>query len=111
VTIRWRLNVNHHPAIYKLVVNLFGCRSDRQVRDGQSLQQVAAAAVRRIEMGPGFAVNAFVPIWIFAPILLIGIVGWFITPTPTASRLSGTLPRSADSRLDSRVDLTTVRRA
>ena len=33
-------------------------------------------------MEPNTAVNAFLPLWIFAPFLLIGIVGWITTPNP-----------------------------
>ena len=32
------------------------------------------------------AVNAFVPLWIFAPFLLIGIVGWICTPNPNRTQ-------------------------
>jgi hypothetical protein len=36
-------------------------------------------------MGPFVAVDAFVPLWIFAPLLLIGVVGWIITPNPRST--------------------------
>jgi hypothetical protein len=31
-------------------------------------------------MEPFIAVDAFVPLWIFAPLLLIGVLGWIVTP-------------------------------
>jgi hypothetical protein len=34
-------------------------------------------------MQPGSAVATFVPLWIFAPLLLIGVIELFRTPTPT----------------------------
>jgi hypothetical protein len=37
-------------------------------------------------MEPSTAVDAFVPLWIFAPMLLIGIVGWIATPNLGTSR-------------------------
>jgi hypothetical protein len=51
-------------------------------------------------MGPGIAVDAFVPIWIFAPILLIGIVGLIITPKANPTRLSGMSTRGSDPRVE-----------
>ena len=37
-------------------------------------------------MEPNTAVNAFVPLWIFTPILLIGIVGWITSTHPNRTQ-------------------------
>lgn len=37
-----------------------------------------------MEFGP--AVYTFVPMWIFAPLILIGVIGYFLTPNGTRSR-------------------------
>ena len=37
-------------------------------------------------MEPNTAVNTFVPLWIFAPFLLIGIVGWITSPNPNRAQ-------------------------
>jgi hypothetical protein len=76
----------------------FGCRSDFQITGSQSLQHVAATAVRRMNMGSGFAIDSFVPLWIFAPILLIGIVGLLTTPSPNRSQLGATRSFDVDKR-------------
>ena len=37
-------------------------------------------------MDPSTALNTSVLLWIFGPLLLIGIVGWFTTPNPLGTQ-------------------------
>jgi hypothetical protein len=49
-------------------------------------------------MEAGTAVNTFVPLWIFAPLLLVGIVGWFITPKPSHTGRDNARSTGVDAR-------------
>lgn len=58
-------------------------------------------------MDYGSAVNSFVPVWIFAPLLLVAVIELFITPKPDPSRLS----RAREAQPDARTGFMSPQRA
>lgn len=49
-------------------------------------------------MDYGPAVNSFVPLWIFTPLLLLAVIELLRTPNPNSSRLNRAREGQADAR-------------